>query len=45
LGACEEEFAFAGVTGEGCGALELRLCVGEANGLEKKIAADAGTRF
>src|SRR5216684_165924 len=42
LGAIEEEFAFACVARERCGALELRPCLGEAAELEKKIAADAG---
>jgi len=29
-GAIEKEFAFAGVARERCGALELRVCFGEA---------------
>jgi hypothetical protein len=41
-GAAEQEFAFACVARERCGALELHLCLGEAAELEKKVAADAG---
>jgi len=41
-GAVEQKFALACVARERCGALELRLCLGEAAEIEKKVAADAG---
>ena len=41
-GTVEQEFGLACVARERCGALELRLCVGEAPELEEKVAADAG---
>jgi hypothetical protein len=42
MGAGEEEFALAGVAGEGSGASEFGLGFGEAAEFEEEVAADAG---
>src|SRR5207237_7756934 len=40
--AVEQEFAFACVARERCGARELRLRLGEATQVEEEVAADTG---